>query len=935
MATDVGSAVGYLDLDISGFLAGLRSAQSEANSTSKSIATKIGNNFQSVGKSMTSIGSTLTKTVTAPLVAAGTAAFKFSSDFETAISKVSTIADPAKKSIGSIKKEIVDLSNQTGMAASDLAEATYQAISAGVDTSSAVSFVAQSSKLAAAGFTDTTTAVDALTTILNAYGLEAADAEHVSDVLISTQNKGKTTVKELASSMGKIIPTANAMGVSLEDLGTSYSYLTAGGIDTAEATTYMNSMFNELGKSGTDVSNILKEKTGKSFQELMQSGYSVRDVLGILQQYADETGVGFNDLWSSQEAGRAATALLKTETEDYNATLKDFQTTQGDTETAFNKMANTTEFKLKVALQNGKNALMQLGDTLKTMLLPFIEKGVEQLKKLNTWLSNLDKSEKEQIVKIAAIAAAIGPVLMVLGKLTSSVGSIITTFGKIPGAIAKAKSAFTAVSAAIGGISAPVVAVVAVIGVLVAAFVNLWKTNEEFRNKVTAIWDGIKTKFESFAQGIVNRLNALGFDFKNFTQVVKAIWNGFCAALAPVFEGAFNYISIVFGTVLNVIIGILDVFIGLFTGNWKQCWNGVKAIFQAVWNAIKSTITTVVNEIKTVITNVFNAIKSTVTTIVNGIKTVITNVFNAIKSTITTVVNGIKSTVSSVFNDVKSTVSSIFNSIKSTAKSVWNGIKSAITTPINAAKSTVSSVVNSIKSTISSGFNAAKSTVSNVFNSIKSSISKVMNSAKTAVSNAINNIKSKFNFSWSLPKLKMPHPKVSGKFSLNPPSVPHFSIAWYKKAMNNAMILNDATIFGAKGGKLLGGGEAGSEVVSGVATLMKMIREAVASVFVNMTKMIQTYFDEILLNIRQSNMTLIESIAKLVDISSQFIQASEQLGYVTYNGFSKVREVIEKPNDKPGTGGGDTFIFNSPKAIDEIEAARQMKKTKQDMAEGF
>ena len=924
MATDVGSAVGYLDLDISGFLSGLKSAQSQADTTSKNIATKIGNNLQSAGKSMTTAGSTLTKTATAPLVTAGTAAFAFSTKFESAMAKVSTIADATQKPIGDIKTEIIDLSNETGAAATDIAEATYQAISAGIDTSSAVSFVAQSSKLATAGFTDTTTAVDALTTILNAYGLEASDAEHVSDVLISTQNKGKTTVNELASSMGKIIPTANAMGVSLEDLGVGYSYLTAGGIATAEATTYMNGMFNELGKSGTTVSDILKEKTGKSFQELMQSGYSVRDVLDILQQSADETGLGFNDLWSSQEAGKAAMALLNTETEDYNDTLKDFQTTQGDTEEAFNKMADTTEYKLKVAMQNGKNALMQLGDTLKTMLLPFIEKGVEWIKNLNEWLSTLSDSEKEQIVKIAAVVAAVGPVLVVFGKLTDGIGNIITKFNKIPGALAKAKSVFATVGSAVGGISAPVIAVVAVVGVLIAALANLWKNNEEFRNKITAIWDGIKAKFEAFAQGIVNRLNALGFDFKNFTQVVKAIWDGFCAVLAPVFEGAFNYISLVIGTVLDVITGILDVFIGLFTGNWKQCWNGIKAIFQAVWNAIKSTITTVVNAIKTVITNVFNAVKKT-----------ITNIWNAIKKTITTVVNGIKSTVSNVFNTVKSTVSSVFNNIKSTAKSVWNGIKTAITTPINAAKSTVSSVVNSIKSTISSGFNAAKRTVSTVFNSIKSSISKVMNSAKTAVSNAINAIKSKFNFSWSLPKLKMPHPKVSGKFSLNPPSVPHFSIEWYKKAMNNAMILNDATIFGAKGGKLLGGGEAGSEVVSGVGTLMKMIREAVASVFVNMTKTIQTYFDEILLNVRQSNMTLVESIAKLVDISSQFVQASEQLGYVAYNEFSKVREVIEKPNDKPGTRGGDTFIFNSPKAINEIEAARQMKKTKQDMAEGF
>lgn len=674
MAVDVGSAVGYLDLDISGFLAGLRSAQSEADTASKNIATKIGNNFQSVGKSMTSVGSTLTKTVTAPLVAAGTAAFKFSSDFEMAISKVSTIADPAKKSIGGIKKEIVDLSNQTGMAASDLAEATYQAISAGVDTADAVEFVAQSSKLATAGFTDTTTAVDALTTILNAYGLEASDAEHVSDVLISTQNKGKTTVNELASSMGKIIPTANAMGVSLEDLGVGYSYLTAGGIATAEATTYMNGMFNELGKSGTTVSGVLKEKTGKSFQELVQSGYSVRDVLGILQQYADETGAGFNDLWSSQEAGKAAMALLNTETEDYNNTLKDFQTTQSDTEEAFNKMADTTEYKLKVAMQNGKNALMQLGDTLKTMLLPFIEKGAELIKNLNEWLSTLSDSEKEQIVKIVAIAAAIGPVLMVLGKLTSSVGSIITTFGKIPGALVKAKSAFTAVSAAIGGISAPVVAVVAVIGVLIAAFANLWKTNEEFRNKMTAIWDGIKSKFESFAQGIVDRLNALGFDFENFGEVVKAIWDGFCSLLAPIFEGVFNQVSVILGSVLDALTGIFDVFIGIFTGNWDQAWQGVKEIFGAVWDLIKGTFEswamafkgiadTVLGWFGTTWDETWTNIKQFFVDTWNGITTFFSNVINAIKTAVSNFITTIINFFAQLPTNIANFITNAYNSV--------------------------------------------------------------------------------------------------------------------------------------------------------------------------------------------------------------------------------------------------------------------------------
>lgn len=1143
MAVDVGSAVGYLDLDINGFLTSLRSAQSEADKASKNIVTKFGANMQSAGKKLTSAGSTLTKSVTVPIVGLGTAAIKTSSDFESAMSKVSAISGATGTDLDKLNKKAQEMGAKTKFSATESAEAfTYMAM-AGWKTEDMLDGIEGVMNLAAASGEDLATTSDIVTDALTAFGLSAKDSGHFADVLAKTSSSANTNVSMLGESFKYVAPVAGALGYSAEDTAIALGLMANAGIKGSQAGTALRSSISRLVKP-TDDAAAMMDKYGISLTNTDGTMKPLGDVMNTLREKLGglseaEQAQAAATLFG-QEAMSGMLAIINASDSDYQSLTDSIYNADG----AAQQMADTMLNNLSGQLTLLKSALEGLAIQFGEILMPYIKQFVGWLQSLVQKLQEMTLEQKEQIVKWAAFAAAIGPVLVVVGKLITGIRGVISAFDKIPAVISSAKAAFTAVSAAIGGISAPVVAVVAVIGVLVAAFVNLWKTNEEFRNNITAIWDGIKEKFEAFGQGIADRLNALGFDFENFTQVVKAIWDSFCAALAPVFEGVFNHISIVIGTVLDVITGILDVFIGLFTGNWDQCWNGIKGIFEAVWNgikdwftnilnvikgvfdvvldwfgtswdacwngiksffegiwngivsfftgiltdiqtafttvftaistffttiwtniksffegiwngivsfltgawetiknivtvgimfiaelfsaafelitvpfrfiwenckttimtiwnaikttitnaltaiqtvitnvwnavktffttvwtaistfvmniwntiktnvtnainavktvitnvfnAVKTTVTNIWNAIKTTITNVWNAIKTTITTIVNAIKTTITNVWNAIKTTITNVVNGIKSTVSSVFNAVKSTVSSVFNSIKSTATSVWNGIKNAITTPINAAKSTVSSVVNSIKSTISSGFNAAKNTVSNVFNSIKNSISNVMNSAKNAVSNAISSIRSKFNFSWSLPRLKLPHISVSGSFSLNPPSVPHFGISWYKKAMNNPMILNGATIFGAQGGKLLGGGEAGSEVVSGADTLMKMIREAVASVFVNMTKTIQNYFDVILLNIRQSNMTLVESVAKLVDISNQFVQASEQLGYVTYNGFSKAREVIEKSNDKPGTGGGDTFIFNSPKAIDEIEAAKQMKQAKRDLAEGF
>ena len=293
--------------------------------------------------------------VSTALIGAGAAAFKFGSEYETSLTKVSTIADTSKVSIEQLSDGILELSNKTGRAATDLNEALYQAISASVDTADAVDFVATATKLAGGGFTDVTSAVDVLSTVINAYGMSAEDATHISDVLIQTQNKGKTTVDELASSLGKVIPTANAFGVSLEQLGASYSILTSKGISTRIATTYLNSMLNELGKSGTTASTALKSLTGKTFTEFMQSGGTLAEAIEKLKSKADASGLSLADMFGSAEAGKAAMTLASEGVEGFKEQLDGMINSEGNTEKASAKMANTAQKSVAKIANSFKN----------------------------------------------------------------------------------------------------------------------------------------------------------------------------------------------------------------------------------------------------------------------------------------------------------------------------------------------------------------------------------------------------------------------------------------------------------------------------------------------------------------------------------------------------------------------------------------------------
>lgn len=381
------------------------------------------------------------------------------------------------------------------------------------------------------------------------------------------------------------------------------------------------------------------------------------------------------------------------------------------------------------------------------------------------------------------------------------------------------------------------------------------------------------TFFEKGMDGVENFLEKLGGLIEDVPKIIQTFkdwsaWEFIKNAVSTALDAISTTISNIWNAIVGFLTPILEGIKNTFTAIWEAiktavstAINNIQTVITTVWNAIVSFLKPILEGIKNTFTTVWNAIKSTISTVLNAIQTTITNIWNAIKTTVTNVINSIKSVISSVFNAIKSTISSILNSIKSTFTNVWNSIKS-----------TVSNVINGVKSTISSGLNAAKSIVSNVLGAIKGKFSSIFEGAKNIVSNAINRIKSFFNFSWSLPHLKLPHISISGSFSLTPPSVPSFGISWYKKAMDDGMIMNQPTIFGynAKSNQFLAGGEAGSETVVGTQSLMDMIRVAVNEENASLLEKLDR-----ILTILESYMPFIPQLANLKLVTDTGVLAGE------------------------------------------------------------
>ena len=1025
MAVDVGSATGYLDLDISGFLANLRTAQSEADNVSKNMATKVGNNITGIGKSMTSVGSTLTKSVTVPLLGIGTAGLKVASDFDSAMSGVKAISGATGEEFDALRAKAIELGGSTAFSANEVAEAMTEMAKAGWDSQQILDGMGGVLDAAAASGENLGTVSTIVADAITGFGIAAKESTRVADLLTQAANSGTIGINDLGESFKYIAPVAGSMGLSIEDVTTALSAMSMSGIKGSQAGTSLRGVLTRMVKptdkvaAAMDQLGIVLTNSDGTFKSLDQI---LSEMRGSFSGLTDEQKTYYAATLAGQEGMSGLLSLLNMSQEEYDEIAASMDNAGG----VAKETAEVMRDNLSADVEELGGSLESLAITLAEHIIPHLRTFVQWLTELVGKFTDLDPETQKTILKFAGIAAAIGPVILVIGKLVTAVGSVVTAFGKIPGAIAKAKGAFTAVSAAIGGISAPVVAVVAVIGVLIAAFANLWKTNEEFRNKITAIWDGIKSKFESFAQGIVDRLNALGFDFENFGEVVKAIWDGFCSLLAAIFDGVFNHVSVIVGAVLDALTGIFDVFIGIFTGNWDQAWQGVKEIFGAVWdlikgtfeswatafkgiadtvlgwfgttwdetwtnikqffvdiwNGIKSFFGNLWENLKSIVSTAIKAIQNTITNILNAIVTFWKNIWNGIKTFASTVWNSIKSVITSTFNAIKGTIENILNGISTTWSNIWNGIKSAVSTIWNRIKSVVSGAINSVKGTIQSILETIQNVWSNGWDTVKNTLSNAWENIKTGVSKGIDNVVS---FVKDLPGKILNALGDTGSLLLDAgKSIINGFLDGLKSAWDNVTgwiggigdwiaehkgpedydkkLLIPAGNWIMEGlGKGLGEGFEGvkeqvsgmgndivnsfdvSEIPVGFELETTKLPEAGVKTFKDTIKSVYNdvalWFESIEARINGSIQRMTESLAGLISQGRLIVNSDGMLGYIGYNGFTKIPTSNDDNryggSDRDSRGGGDTFIFNSPKAIDEIEAARQMKQTKRDIAEGF
>lgn len=650
-----------------------------------------GRDIQKAGKTISSVGSALTKSITLPIAGVATAALNMSNDFENAMAKVGTIADTTKTPMTTLKEQVIDLSNAVGIGVADLAEAQYQAISAGVETAASAEFVGVAVKAAKGGFTDTTTAVDGLTTVLNAYGLEARKATDISDQMLLAQNFGKTSFGDMASSMRKVIPIASSLNVSTEELFGSVAVLTKNGIATSEAVTGLKAAYSNILKPSADASKTAQQ-LGVDFSSAHLQSVGWAEFLDEIKEKTGGNTETMAKLFGSTEALNSVTVLAGKGSADFAKVLGQMGDASGMTQAAYEKMLTPTE-RMSISFNKVKNSLIQFG----AALTPVFDKVAEIIGAVGDKLNGLSEDQVNTIVKFAGIAAAIGPAIMVFGKMVTAVGNVQKTFGSAVKIFGKFKGA-------IGLITSPAGIVIGVLAAIALAAFLIIKN-----------WDQVKGFLQGVGEWFKNAFEKAGFSVEGFKNKFKSIGDtvgriadkigGFCESVAGIFKKEFAgdikagaaeaggvLETLVGGTVaafdgivtavdngLQVFDGLLQFFTGAFAGNWTTAENGFRNRLKDIFPPdIAQGLTKAFNTALPIIEAVVSGIKETFGGIVQDVKKIFGSIGDAFKG-FGTLLKGIFSgDAETAFQGLKAAAGGIVDTIGNIFKTKINAIKNFV-----------------------------------------------------------------------------------------------------------------------------------------------------------------------------------------------------------------------------------------------------------------
>ena len=714
--------------------------QENQSATALQKISATGEKLKDVGSNIEGAGKKLLP-VTATVTALGTASVKTAADFEASMSKVAAVSGATGSELEALSAKAREMGSKTKFSASEAAEAMNYMAMAGWKTEDMLSGIEGVMNLAAASGEDLAMTSDIVTDALTAFGLSAQDSGHFADVLAAASSNANTNVSMMGETFKYCAPIAGALGFSVEDTAEAIGLMANAGIKSTQAGTSLRTIMTNL--SGEV--KICGENIGAVTVATTNADGSMRDLSDILA----DCRTAFSGLSESEKAAAAESLVGKNAMSGFlalmNAGEADIAKLSGAIDNcngAAQSMADTMNNNLEGQLTILKSQLQELAISFGEILLPAVKSIVSFLQGFINVLNSMPDGMKQTIVTIALVAAALGPVLIIIGKVISAVGTIMTIVPKVAGVIKTVQGAFVALNATM--LANPIVLIIAAIAALVAAFIYLWNTNEEFRQFWIDLWESIKEIAVAVWEGLKEFFSAA---WEAIRAIAETVWN----AIAGFFTGLWEGIRNTFTTVVNAISSFLSTAWNTIQTVATTFWTAISTFFSTIWNGIKTVVTTVVTAISTFLTTAWNTIKTAITTVLNAIKTVFYTVWNAIKNVVTTVINAIKNTITTVWNGIKNTVATVVNAIKTTVSTafsaMWNGIKNTISGIYNTIKNGFTNAVNFIKNLASSAFSWGADIINGIVNGIVNGIKSCIGKVKDAVCNVADTIKSFLHFS--------------------------------------------------------------------------------------------------------------------------------------------------------------------------------------------